>query len=403
MRPLTYKFHRTRLHLQRREMGLFTVNSRRLAWLCMLVLSASFTTGCRNAMFQAHSLPQELRASPTVGDVSVNMARMTGNGYDNSVIGPDDLLDVTIVTGRDNEEARPVVVRVGKEGTVDVSPIGPVQVGGLDPVDAGQLIASTAIERGIYIQPNVTVEFKKKAVNHITVLGAVEKPGLIEVPRNSCDVVSAIAMAGGVTKEAGSDVEIIRQHMPTSNNYTRFAQQPSSKTKSGEVELAAYSTLSNTPDPAVAPLDGPAMTQRINLADVAARNVYQDYRLQDRDVVMVQSKPKRTIHVGGLVKNPGQFELSHTENVRLLDAIALAGGSSSIVADKVYIIRPTSTRPQPIVIQASMQRAKHDGQENLILAEGDMISIEQTPVTAVFETFSKLFHLTVGVSGSNFF
>jgi polysaccharide export outer membrane protein len=403
MRLLHHNPHRKRLRHHSSAVNLGATCSQQFVCLCVLLLSALSVTGCRNAMFQAHNLPLDLRARPSVGDVSFNMARMTGNGYDNSLIGPDDLLDVTVVTGRDNEEARPVAVRVGKEGAVEVSPIGPVQVGGLDPVDAGQLIASTAIERGIYVQPNVTVEFKKKAVNHITVLGAVEKPGLIEVPRNSCDVVSAIAMAGGVSKEAGSEVEIIRQHMATGGDYTRFAQESSPDTKEGEIELAAYSTLNNAASAPVAVADGQAVTQRINLADVAARNVYQDYRLQDRDVVMVQSKPKRTIHVGGLVKNPGQFELSHTEDVRLLDAIALAGGSSSIIADKVYIIRPTSTRPQPIVIQASMQRAKHDGQENLILAEGDMISIEQTPATAVFETLSKLFHLTVGVSGNNFF
>jgi hypothetical protein len=50
-----------------------------------------------------------------------------------------------------------------------------------------------------------------------------------------------------------------------------------------------------------------------------------------------------------------------------------------------------------------MQKAKHNGAENLLIAEGDMISIEQTPVTAIFDTASKLFHLTVGVTGNNFF
>ena len=87
----------------------------------------------------------------------------------------------------------------------------------------------------------------------------------------------------------------------------------------------------------------------------------------------------------------------------MLDAIALAGGSTSIVADKVYVIRPVKGRPQPLVIQASMQRAKHDGQENLILMEGDLVSIEQTPATAVLDSMTKLFHLTFGVTGTNFF
>lgn len=359
-------------------------------------------------MFQANSLPQEFRAQPNPGDVTVNMARMTGTGYDNSLVGPDDLLNVTVFTGRDAEEAKPIAVRVAKDGSVDVTPIGPVQVGNLDPVDASQEIAKAAVQRGIYVQPNITVEIKKKAVNYVTVLGAVKEPGLLEVPRNSCDVVSAIAMAGGLTEEAGTEVEIIRQQSARSSNYTRFAENSedelhATEADKPEIELAAYSSVANSSTQSVAlgPAEGP-VTQRIDLARAGSQPL-ADYRLHDRDVVMVKPRTEQRIHVGGLVKQPGQFELPHTEDVRLLDAIAMAGGSSSIVADKVYIIRPVKDRPQPLVIQASMQRAKHDGQENLLLAEGDMISIEQTPVTAVFDTLSKLFHLTIGVTGNNFF
>jgi polysaccharide export outer membrane protein len=404
------------MHVSRVQHSLFlsptserTVFPRAWLGLCFLaiILILLGTSGCRSGAYRAANLPQEFRAQPNPGDVTFNMARMTGSGYDNSLIGPDDLLEVTVVTGRDVEKPEPVSVRVAKDGTVDISPIGPVHVSNLDPVDASQQIASVAIERGIYMQPNVTVEFKKKAVNHITVLGAVEEPGMLEVPRNSSDVVSAIAMAGGITEEAGTQVEIIRQNAKP-NGHTRFAENesPQNSTETdGNVELAAYSTLANPGERTqlAAGRASDQITQQINLAELVNRGVHGDYRLQDRDVVMVKPRPKRTIHVGGLVKTPGQFELPHTEDVRLLDAIALAGGSSSIVADKVFVIRPVKGRPQPLVIQASMERAKHNGQENLILMEGDLVSIEQTPATAVFDSVTKLFHLTVGVTGSNFF
>jgi polysaccharide biosynthesis/export protein len=404
------------MHVSRPQQNLFSSpmlewngDARERYWLSIAILVALvlITSGCRSGAYRAANLPAEFRARPNPGDVSVNMARMTGSGYDNSLIGPDDLLEVTVVTGRDEEKLKPASVRVTKEGTVDVSPIGPVQVSNLDPVDASQQITFAAIERGIYTQPNVTVEFKKKAVNHVTVLGAVNKPGMIEVPRNSSDVVSAIAMAGGISEEAGTQVEIIRQNAAT-NNYTRFAENEASRQQLGNdsnIELAAYSTLTNAAQGrqlAGSQTGGP-VTQQINLAELVNRGQQGDYRLQDRDVVMVKPRPKRTIHVGGLVKTPGQFELPHTEDVRMLDAIALAGGSSSIVADKVFIIRPVKGRPQPLVIQASLERAKHNGQENLVLMEGDLVTIEQTPATAVFDTASRLFHLTIGVTGNNFF
>jgi polysaccharide export outer membrane protein len=404
------------MHVSRFQHSLFlsptserTVFPRAPLGLCFLAIMLILlgTVGCRSGAYRAANLPQEFRARPNPGDVTFNMARMTGSGYDNSLIGTDDLLEVTVVSGRDEEKLKPVSVRVAKDGTVDVSPIGPVHVSNLDPVDASQQIATVAIERGIYMQPNVTVEFKKKAVNHITVLGAVEEPGMLEVPRNSSDVVSAIAMAGGITEEAGTQVEIIRQRTKP-NGHTRFAENETLQDPTGsdgEVELAAYSTLANPGEGAQFATGGAGeqITQQINLAELVNRGIHDDYRLQDRDVVMVKLRPKRTIHVGGLVKAPGQFELPHTEDVRILDAIALAGGSSSIVADKVLVIRPVKGRPQPLVIQASLERAKHNGQENLILMEGDLVSIEQTPATAVFDTASRLFHLTIGVTGNNFF
>lgn len=389
--------------------GRLTLAARR-AWGLMILLAC--LVGCQTAQYRAAGLPNQYRAKPSPGDVSVNMARLTGAGYDNSLIGPDDMLEVTVMSGRNDEKPVPVVGRVSKAGMVDISPVGPVAVGNLDPAVASERIAQAAIERGIFIQPNITVEIKKKAVNHITVLGAVEKPGLHEVPRNSCDVVSALAMAGGLTDEAGTEVEIVRQHVAKASTYTRFADNsatdPSPGAKEGSVQQSAYSELfPSGPPPAqannLADATAEQVAQRIDLASLPNHYSRDEFHLEDRDVVMVKPRKKRSIHVGGLVKQPGQFELPATEDLRLLDAIALAGGSSSLVADNVYVIRPVPDRPQPLVILASIQKAKQDGQENLLLAEGDMVSIEQTPATAVYDALGRFMHFTIGVSGNSFF
>ena len=393
--------------------------ARRCTWIVAILLMGSFFSGCQKAQFRAASLPNQYRVKSSPGDVTVNMARLTGAGYDNSLIGPDDMLEVTVMSGRNEEPAEPTVARVAKDGTVDITPIGPVAVGNLDPAVASERVVQAAIDRGIFIQPNITIEIKKKAVNHITVLGAVDKPGLHEVPRNSSDVVSALAMAGGLTDEAGTEVEIIRQNRSSRGDYTRFAenssQESSSDTDTTEVDgdgvqLAAYSDLfPSGPPPAIANTPGEKappvqqVAQRIDLASLSNNYSRDEFHLEDRDVVMVKPRKKRSIHVGGLVKDPGQFELPPTEDLRLLDAIAMAGGENSGVADKVYIIRPVPDRPQPLVILASIRTAKQDGRENLLLTEGDMVSVEQTPATYVFDAFGRFLHLTVGVSGNTFF
>ena len=288
--------------------------ARLCAWVVAVLLFGSWLMGCQTAQYRAAKLPNQYRAKHSPGDVTVNMARLTGAGYDNSLIGPDDMFEVTVMSGRNGETPLPVVGRVSKDGMVDISPVGPVAVANLDPAVASERIAKAAIERGIYLQPNITVEIKKKAVNHITVLGAVEKPGLHEVPRNSSDVVSALAMAGGITDEAGTEVEIIRQHVARSNGYTRFADnsaaQPSAETDESGVQLTAYNDLFS-PGPPSANAKGPTepapeqVAQRIDLASLSNNYTRDEFHLEDRDVVMVKPRKKRSIHVGGSGKATG--------------------------------------------------------------------------------------------------
>ncbi len=105
------------------------------------------------------------------------------------------------------------------------------------------------------------------------------------------------------------------------------------------------------------------------------------------------------IYVSGLVTRAGQFEIPPKQDIHLLDAIALSGGLSSPVADKVIIIRRLENHPKPITIQASLKKAKKNGLENIRLATGDTISVEQTPETVVVDIFTNLIRFSVGVAG----
>jgi len=359
----------------------------------MLVLSAALASlaGCQSSNFQARNLPGEFRVAESDKGNDLNLAQLSSSGSSNSLLAPGDLLEVSVATGREGEKVTPMLVRVSNDGTANVPVIGPVPVADMEAFDAAQSITSLAIERGIYLRPVVTVDIKTKAVNRITVLGAVENPGVHEIPRGSCDVVTALAAAGGLTEEAGIELEIMRQ----TSSPTFFAANDAAA-KSGNIQLAAYQSLgpgvSQNPSPPV-----PQLT-RINLAD--ARQPGQvNSRLNDRDVVMVPQRKKEVFHVAGLVNKPGQFELPQDQDVHLLDALAMAGGKSSPVGDKVFVIRRVEGRPEPIVIQASIAVAKRNGAENLRLAAGDTITIEQTPATAVVDTLSKLIRFSVGLAG----
>jgi hypothetical protein len=65
------------------------------------------------------------------------------------------------------------------------------------------------------------------------------------------------------------------------------------------------------------------------------------------------------------------------------------------VADKVHIVRQLPNQTEAIVIEASIRQAMRNEQENLPLAAGDIISVEQTNVTVLMETVRGV-HFDIG-------
>jgi polysaccharide export outer membrane protein len=135
---------------------------------------------------------------------------------------------------------------------------------------------------------------------------------------------------------------------------------------------------------------------RIDLVSAAQEGRGGVY-LDDGDVVMVPRRDPKPIHVMGLVRKPGQYELPVRQEMRLLDAIALAGGLDIPWAENVLVIRVVEGREQPVLIKAKISQAKRDGDANLRLAAGDVVSVEQTPATVMYDIIRK-FNVGMGAS-----
>lgn len=363
--------------------------TRMLATILTLV-GATLFAGCHSSAIRARNLPSQYAAKERTGGSMMDLSRAASPGISDALIGPDDLLRVTVASGREDERPIPAMLRVAQDGTVDVPLIGATSVAGMEAFAASQNIVNAAIDRGVFVRPVVTVEIASKAVKRVTVLGAVNKPGVQELSYGNCDLVTALAAAGGLSKEAGTTVEIIRQ--PTTES---LAGGPA--THSG-VQIASFEgPATANPDDARFLTKQPQVV-RLDLSDGQSLGA-SDTRLNDRDVVMIESRQKDMIYVTGLVTKPGQFELPAGQDIHLLDAIAMAGGERSPVADQIIIIRRLEGRDEPVLIRASLLTAKKNGAENIRLAAGDTISIEQTPATVFVDTFNKLIRFSIGVAG----
>ena len=344
-------------------------------------------------------MPDEFRCPPVKDTDAISLGSVSRGDSSSSQIGPGDLLEITIATGREGEKPHPLKTRVTNGGTVLLPLVGSLPVAGLEPDEVGSNIESLAINQGIYRQPQVVVEVKTKAVNRITVLGKVSEPGVHEVNRGSSDLLSAIAAAGGLTEEASTVVDIRK------SGQSAVGLVPPSGEAAGNVQLTTYDGVPTSPSvgrrsatatAAHAPV-GP-QSIRVDLTD-SGQTEAADLNLRDGDVVHVLPQPERVVYVGGLVKKPGQFEIPRNQDIHLIQAIQMAGDISSPIADKVLVIRRIEDRPEPLVIRASISKAKHDGRENFRLASGDVITVEQTASTMVVDTMMNFLRVSVGLAG----
>lgn len=356
----------------------------RPAWLARyghhaLVALCLVLCGCSgDRVYRAASLPMEYRAAPCDDLRTVNLTRLASASGSNSLIGQGDLLELMIVTGYETDRPSTLLLRVDESGAINVPLVGRVQVMGLEPDEAEQNVATLAVQRQVYRDPYVTLMVKRQRVNKVTVVGAVEAPGTFPLPHGSSDLLGALAAAGGLTDAAGTTVEVVRKSTHPGSLPTLPGATPSNSVASS---LASYNAVPGTP---VA-----TQTYRVDLAQ-ASDGGTADYGLGDGDVVMVFPREPRVIHVMGLVRKPNQFEIPPNDDVRLLAALSMAGGRTLQLADKVRIVRQAADGSGALVIMASVRQAKADGQANLRLAPGDLVSVEETPVTFTVETLRSL-------------
>lgn len=337
------------------------------AW-SMFVASA----GCQtNRGFRPADLPPQFQAPIVRSTQNLDLSRLARVSSGGQVIQPGDVLDVVLATGYEKTEPTKHSLRVADNGTVNVPLVGPVQVAGMIPSGAENAIGAESVRRSIYRKPQVTVQWGDRQTHLVTVTGAVTKPGVYRLPVGSSDLLAALVYAEGLSEEADTMVEIRHPAAP----FDHVGPQ------GFPVEPASY----QPGWPAI-----PPRTVHVDLLQASLGSPV-DLHLEDGSVVVVRKKMDRSVYVMGLVNQAGQFEMPPDQELRLLDALAMAEGRKFEVADKVSIIRNNPTGPEPITIAASVREAKRNRAANISLAPGDVISVEETPTTIVVDTVRNVF------------
>jgi polysaccharide biosynthesis/export protein len=121
-----------------------------------------------------------------------------------TVIGTGDLLAVRVW----NAEQMSVTQRVRPDGTISMFFVDSLLVQGATTAEVAARIAARL--DGILVAPRVTVVIEESAVNVVSLLGEVQRPGTYPVHR-PLRVVEALALAGGLTEYARRDRIILQR------------------------------------------------------------------------------------------------------------------------------------------------------------------------------------------------
>jgi len=179
---------------------------------------------------------------------------------------------------------------------------GRVQVAGMTVTEVEREVAQR-LKR--YLQePVVTVTIASFGSRRVSVLGAVGKPGILQI-RGEKRLVELLAEAGGLSADAGNTIRISR------------------RIDAGDLPLANATTDAT----------GAFRVGEVGLKSLLeARDPAENIEIRPHDVVSVPRAD--LIYVVGSVKRAGGFPLNEREHISVLQALAMAEGLERTAAPR---------------------------------------------------------------------
>ena len=314
-----------------------TLKSFRLA---IAILTSALISACASSPKEAQNL-SILQAQA----VKVSDSQLAQNYYARAdrnaqyLIGGSDVLEIKILGAEELDR----VIRVSADGTISYPLIGRIRLSGLSVAESEDLIASKLAQN--YLQnPQVSVYVAEYGANQVTVTGAVNKPNIYSLTQ-SRSLAEMIALAGGLTEEAGQMVRV---------NTTQIDPQTNEAKK---------------------------LVLLLNIEELLSGEAGgNNFILSTGDSIYV---PKAGgVFIEGAVEEPGSYPI--TENLNLRKALLLAGGIKwEANKSNVGIIRKGYNEP----VMVNYQAIEDDKAQDITIESGDLIIVDYSTPKRSLSTF----------------
>ena len=264
-----------------------------------------------------------------------------GGPSEEYLLGPDDQLKIWAL-GIEEIPATPH--RIDPTGYVDLPILGRIRASGLS-LDQFKTSLLAALVKEVR-EPQVSVEIAELGSQPVTVMGAVNTPGVHQLHGRKT-LAEVLSMAGGLRNDAGAVIKITR--------------------------LASWGPI---------PLPGAKLdpTGQYHVAEVGVRDFLsakdptQNILIRPNDLLTVPGS--EMVYVIGAVRKPGGFELAPRGGISALQALSMAEGlgpTPSPGDSKILRTEPGASGPTEIAVDLSKMMAGRA--EDIMLRPNDVLVV----------------------------
>ena len=188
----------------------------------------------------------------------------------------------------------------------------------------------------------------------VSIVGAVEQPGLYRLNSEERSVVALIMKAGGIVEEGASRICIRR---PNSDEQT---------------------------EPLVLPVKG------LNIP-------FTDTVLNGGETIEVERLEPRLFMVTGLVKRPGPFSYPEEASYNLSQALAFAGGVDDLLDPRYAQVYRQDADGQIIACAFTLAGDGEVNTSRVQIKPGDIIAVEHTSRTSFRQALTTFIRFSTGI------
>lgn len=315
----------------------------------MKVLAVLLTAGVWVAVAQTPvhvTLPGNAAGNSASGQSPSGSAQFSPAGY---VLGPGDQFVMEIT---DLEELNGKVHRIDNDGTVTLPLIGRIQAAGFTLPDFEKELDKKLASQ--LKDPHITITVTETLSQPVSVMGAVNTPGVHQL-RGEQSLIEVLSQAGGLRSDAGYRITVTRQDT--------YGTLPVPNAKRDEVNHTT--------------------TGELSVSDILeARNPGANIRILPHDLITVPRA--KVFYVMGEVRKSGGFTLEQKNSVSIVQALALAEGTTPTAAkQRAIILRQVAGSSTRSEIPVNLDKVIAGKTQDVMLLPDDILYVPNSIMKSI--------------------